>query len=141
MTQYLLPKLIRRDGAIERIARVLGTLSQECAWLVEVKEHKPLRSTQQNRYLFGCVYPEILKQGKLEGWTADEVHDYCLGEHFGWETVTGFGRKRMRPIRRSSKLDKQEFTDFIAFIQQRMSEHGIYVPDADPDYFLKDVAA
>lgn len=109
--------------------------------MVEVKEHKPTRSTQQNRYLWGCVYSTILKAGKLDGWTAEEVHDYCLGEHFGWETVVGFGRKRIRPIRRSARLNKQEFTDFVAFIQQRMAEHGIFIPDADPDWFLKDDAA
>jgi hypothetical protein len=130
-----------REGAIARIARVLGTLSQECAWRVEVVEHKPTRSTQQNKYLWGLVYPTILKAGKLEGWTAEEVHDYCLGECYGWETVVGFGRKRIRPIRRSSKLSKQDFTDYIAFIQQRMAEHGIYIEDADPNWFLKDAAA
>jgi hypothetical protein len=139
--QFILPRAMRRSGVIERIARALATLSHDCSWAVEVKEHKPVRSNQQNRYLFGVVYAEILKQGKLEGWTVHEVHDYCLGEHFGWETVVGFGRKKVRPIRRSSRLNKQEFTDFIAFIQQRMAEHGIVVPDPDPDYFLKDDAA
>jgi hypothetical protein len=141
LNQFILPKSMRREGAIERIARVLGTLSQECAWVVEVKEHKPTRSTQQNRYLWGVVYPTILKAGKLEGWTAEEVHDYCLGEHFGWETVTGFGKRKVRPIRRSGRLNKQEFSDYIAFIQRRMAEHGIVVPDPDPEWFLKDEAA
>ena len=134
MQQFILPKLAHREGAIERIAKILGTLGQESAWRVELHEHKPTRSTQQNRYLWGCVHPTILKAGKLEGWTAEEVHDYCLGEHFGWETVTGFGRKKIRPLRRSARLSKTEFMDFIAFIQQRMAEHGIFIPDPDPDW-------
>lgn len=96
---------------------------------VEITEAKSIRSEQQNRYLWGVVYPKILEAGKLEGWTADDLHEYLLGEHFGWEVVTGFGRKRMRPIRRSSRLGKLEFVDYVAFIQQRMAEHGIYVPD------------
>jgi hypothetical protein len=139
--QFILPRALRRSGAIERIAKVLATLSHECAWAVEVREHKPLRSTQQNRFLFGLVYPEILKQGRLQGWNKDDLHEYCLGECFGWESLEGFGRRRIRPIKRSSGLNKQEFSDYIAFIQQRMAEHGIFVPDADPDYFLKDDAA
>lgn len=128
---FILPKLASREGAIQRIGTILASLGQECAWAVEVKEHRALRSTQQNRYLWGVVYPTILEAGKLEGWTAEEVHDYCLGEHFGWETVEGLGRKRIRPIKRSAKLSKMEFVDFVAFIQQRMAEHGIFVPDPD----------
>lgn len=139
--QFILPKLMSREGTIARIARVLETLAQETAWCIEVKEHKPRRSDAQNRYLWGVVYPTVLKAGKLEGWTAEEVHDYCLGEHFGWETVTGLGRRKIRPIRRSSRLNKQEFSDYIAFIQRRMSEHGIYIPDADPDHWNEEIAA
>jgi hypothetical protein len=129
--QFLLPKLSGRGDAIDRIIRALVALPLEIPWALEVKEHKPVRSGQQNRYLFGVVYPTILAAGKLEGWTKDEIHDYCLGEHFGWETVEGFGRKRIRPLKRSARLNKREFTDFVAFIQQRMAEHGIYVPDAE----------
>lgn len=139
--QFILPKLMSREGTIARIACVLGTLAQETAWCIEVKEHKPRRSDAQNRYLWGVVYPTVLKAGKLEGWTAEEVHDYCLGEHFGWETVTGLGRRKIRPIRRSSRLNKQEFSDYIAFIQRRMSERGIYIPDADPDHWNEEIAA
>ena len=47
--------------------------------------------------------------------------------------MTKAERKRMRPIRRSSKLSKTEFAGFIAFIQQRMAEHGIYVPDPEQE--------
>lgn len=129
---FVLPKLAGlREGTINRIATVLSRLGQDNAWAVEVKEHKPIRSTQQNKYLWGVVYPSILAAGQLEGWTAEEVHDYCLGECYGWETVEGLGRKRIRPIKRSAKLSKMEFVDFVAFIQQRMAEHGIFVPDAD----------
>ena len=35
-----------------------------------------------------------------------------------------------RPIRRSSKLSpNSKFVDFTQFIQRKMAEHGIYVPD------------
>lgn len=96
---------------------------------VTVEEAKKRRSDDQNRYLWGCVYPTILKSGQLEGWTAEDLHEFFLGEVFGWETVTGFGRKRMRPIRRSSGLSTTEFSDFVSRIQQRMAEVGVYVPD------------
>lgn len=118
-----------RSGAVERLAKVLNALDAAKAWEVRVEEKKRRRSEQQNRYLFGVVYTEIAKH--LEGWDKDDIHEFCLGEHFGWETVEGFGKKRLRPIRRSSRLNKQEFHDFVSWIQRFMAEKGIYIPDAD----------
>lgn len=124
---FILPRSISRERQIERVSACLSHLPLDAAWSVEVTKHKPKRSDNQNRYLWGIVYPTILKT--LDGWDADDLHEYLLGEHFGWEVVEGFGRKRMKPIRRSSRLTKLEFVDFTQFIQRRMSEHGIYIPD------------
>lgn len=126
----MLHKGMSRTYLLTRITAFLGALSMERSWRVEVSEHKRTRSHQQNAYLWGCVYETILNAGLREqGWTANDLHEYFLGEHFGWETLEGFGRKRMKPIRRSSKLKTTEFADYIAFIQQRMAEQGVYIPD------------
>lgn len=138
MISVVLPKLTDRQQAIEdalrRIRRMLEAMPLAKSYKVEVSEHKPVRTSQQNKYLWGVIYPAIIEQGKLEGWTNEEVHDYCLGECFGWETVSGLGRTRIRPVKRSSKLTNPEFSDYINFIQHRMAEHGIYVPDADEEF-------
>lgn len=131
-----LPTGASRPEVIARITRVLTALDPALAWRVEIHEHKPRRSDAQNRYLWGVVYPTILKAGRLDGWEATDAHEYLLGEHFGWETLEGFGRKRVKPIRRSAKLNKQEFSDYIAFIQRRMAEHGIFVPDANEEAYV-----
>lgn len=89
------------------------------------------RSIQQNRYLWGVVYPTVIEGAQLEGWRNDDLHEYFLGEHFGWETIEGFGRKRVKPIHRSSTLNKTEFVDYVAFIQERAAGLGIYVPDPE----------
>ena len=123
-----LPKM-RSITATERAQAVLSALSLEKAWEIEIDEHKPTRSDQQNRYLWGVCYAELVKV--LPGWHAEDIHDYMLGEHFGWETIEGMGRKRMRPLRRSSALNKQEFSDFVAFIQRKAAEHGVFIPDAE----------
>jgi hypothetical protein len=124
-----LPAGTTRVEAIDRLQRLVRALDAKRTWNVEIKEHKPIRSNEQNRYLWGVVYDTILKEGHLEGWTAEDIHEYMLGEHFGWEVMEGFGKRRMRPIRHSSRLNKQEFSDYIAFIQQRMAEHGVVIPD------------
>lgn len=129
MSQELfIPATGDRLTAIERLSKVLMNLPM-ARYRILIEEAKPKRSDPQNRYLWGCVYPTILQAGKLQGWSNEDLHTYLLGEHFGWELVEGFGAKRQRPIRRSSKLNKREFMDYVEFIQQRMSEFGIYVPD------------
>jgi hypothetical protein len=133
VTEIILPRadVHSRADKVERACAFLRGLAPHKAWAVKVKEHKPKRSDNQNRYLWGVVYATILKDGgeALAGWSAEDLHEYFLGEHFGWETLEGFGKKRIRPIRRSSKLNKIEFMDYVAFIQQRAAELGIYVPD------------
>ncbi len=120
---------LRSDISTERVQKVIGALSKEKAWTIEIEEYKPKRSDQQNRYLWGVCYAELMKV--LPGWQAEDIHEYMLGEHFGWETIEGMGRKRLRPLRRSSALNKQEFSDFVAFIQRKAAEHGCYIPDAN----------
>jgi len=91
------------------------------------------RSIQQNRYLWGVCYEIILEQGGLKdaGWRNDDLHQYLLGEHFGWETIEGMGAKRMRPIHRSSTLTKMEFVDYVDFIQEKAAGMGIIIPDPE----------
>lgn len=113
--------------AYSRLCKVIEKLDAGKAWAITIEEKKPKRSEQQNRYLWGVVYAEIAKH--LPGWHVDDVHEYMLGEWSGWETLEGMGRKRLRPIRRSSRLNKQEFADYISFIQQKAAEHGVFIPD------------
>lgn len=124
----LIPRALRRDGIISRIAAVLSALPDDKAWRVDVCEQKSQRSQAQNRYLWGVCYPAIMKH--LPGWDAEDVHEWCLGEHFGWETIEGFGKKRLRPIRRSSRLSVIEFRDYVDWMQRTMADRGIYIPDA-----------
>jgi hypothetical protein len=127
-------QIVIRNGNSARAEAFLGMLPRDKTWRVDVNELRPRRSPDQNNYLWGVVYRTVLDTGLREaGWTGDDVHEYFLGEHFGWETIEGLGRKRLRPLRRSSKLNKQEFTDYIAFIQRTMAERGVYVPDPNED--------
>ncbi len=120
---------LRSFVATERVQKVIAALSTGKAWDIVIEEYKPKRSEQQNRYLWGVCYAELMKV--LPGWDAEDIHEYMLGEHFGWETIEGMGRKRLRPLRRSSRLNKQEFADFVAFVQKKAAEHGVFIPDAE----------
>lgn len=129
MQTFSLPKGPRN---LSRLIAFLSALSTECEWEVIVKRKQRTRSTEQNAYLWGVVYPTILRH--MPGWDANDLHEYFLGEHFGWETLAGFGRKRLRPVRRSSKLKTTEFADYLAFVQRRAAEYGVYIPDANEEF-------
>ncbi len=107
----------------------LSRLPAEKAWQVEVKPHSAKRSDQQNRYLWGVVYATM---EDATGHDADDWHEYWLGEWGGWEVVEMLGQKKRKPLRRSSKLSRLEFSDYVGFIQTRAAQHGIYIPDPDP---------
>jgi hypothetical protein len=121
----------RSDSA--RAAAFIQSLPVDKAWRVVVEPWKARRSEQQNRYLWGIVYPAVLEGGgeSLRGWTAEDLHEFFLGEHFGWEVVEGFGKRRQRPIRRSARLSKTEFSEYVAAIQVKAAQLGIYIPDPE----------
>ncbi len=127
----IFPKGTRPDAMASVVARMVSNLDPLKTWAVEVTEWKKPRTNQQNKFLWGVVYPSILEGGgeALRGWTRDDLHDYFLGECFGWETLEGFGRKRLRPLRRSSALNKQEFSDYLLFLETKCLKMGIVIPE------------
>lgn len=127
--EFNLPKGADMSDCVDRIAQYVAAGGA----IVTIRQRLSKRTNQQNRYLFGVCYPTILE--RLQGWDKDDIHEFCLGEWGGWEIVEGFGKRRQRPIRRSSKLSKLEFMDFVGHIQRTMAERGIYIPD--PQEYLQ----
>jgi hypothetical protein len=87
---------------------------------------KSKRTSDQNALLW-TLYSYVLQVGgeTLAGWTTDDLHSFLLGEYFGWEKHQAFGMTRVKPKRRSSRLTKAEFSDYIEFIARYMAGHGI----------------
>jgi hypothetical protein len=87
---------------------------------------KSKRTPDQNALLW-ALYEDALRLGgeALGGWTKDDMHEYMLGEYWGWDKCTAFGRTRLKPKKRSSQRTKLEFADFVEFVVRRFAEHGI----------------
>lgn len=132
MNRFILHPDATRERVLSNLRAHLQGLPDNLAWLVEIKRYAPKRSDRANRYLWGVVYPAFTDA--LEGWEANDVHEYLLGEHFGWETLEGFGRKRMKPIRRSSKLSRLEFAEYVDHCIRIAAGHGLVVPAPEWDY-------
>lgn len=139
MTDIVLHTGVTRIAILGRIQGLISALKDDRAWMISIKEWKGTRTQQQNRALWGLAYTTILKDGgeAMRGWDKQDLHEFFLGEYFGWEVVELFGKKRQRPIRRSSKLDKSEFADFFSFVQRRAAEFGIFIDDPDPMWNIK----
>ncbi len=131
----LLPPTLRRDGIIARIARVLAALPEDAGFRVEIHPHKVKRSNPQNSYLW-AIYTYILKVGgeEMRGWSKEDLHEFFLGEAFGWEEKRIFGRKKLAPKRRSSRLTKMEFVEFVDGICSFMAQRGVYIPTPEDDW-------
>jgi len=88
---------------------------------------KKSRRTNDQNALLWALYTDARDKGGelLAGWDTETIHDYMLGEYFGWVTTEALGRKRQTPVKRSSRLTKLEFSDFIEFVVRRFAEHGI----------------
>lgn len=125
---FTLPRLLSRDRMIERVAALLRSLPMDKAWRISIVEAKPKRSLSQNALLW-AVYGEIIKKGgeAMAGWEPSELHDYFLLEHYGAETVEMFGKRKLRPLKRSSGMTKMEFSDHIEFILRFMANRGVYI--------------
>ena len=127
----IIPKNSKPEDILRAVSVLVRDLTPDKAWSVTIEEVKPRRSDAQNAFLWGVVYPSILEGGgeALKGFRATDLHEWFLGDMWGWETLEGFGRKRMRPVRRSSTMTKQEFSDYIAFIEQKALDMGIVIPE------------
>jgi hypothetical protein len=122
------------DQIANAISNMVSRLDPAQSWQITVEAFKPKRSDQQNAFLWGVVYPSVLEGGgeALRGWTTNDLHEYFLIEAWGSEVIEGFGRKRHKPLRRSSKLTKQEFSDYLSIIEAKCAELGIHIPE--PNY-------
>jgi hypothetical protein len=148
--RILLPKEdeVRRKTRAQKIATYLSGLDPKKPWEVLVRPHKRSRSNQQNRYERGvaCV---LLSQAV--GYEPEEIHEYLCGTYFGWRQVacpkTPNNPCGIRdvPIRTTTTnadgerdvLGKADFSDFVAFIQRFGAQRGVYIPDPDPDFALR----
>lgn len=150
--QWLLPKLLPRERVAEQIAVFVRALDAAKAYRVTVEAATIPRTSQQNRYLWGVAYKLIAEH---VGYEIDEVAEYLCGYMWGW-TDKRVPKKPSNPegvesvpIRTTTRnadgkrsvLSKQDFADYVAFVQRFGAKHGVHIPDPDPDYMLHEDAA
>ncbi len=126
-----------RMRILANCAALLGKLTAAKSWSIEIKQYRKTRTNDQNETLWGLAYPII---AKAIGEDVNTIHEYMLGEYFGWIESTVFGKKKARPARTTTTgyrgepdtLSTIDFAGYFDFIQRRAAENGVHVPDPDP---------
>ena len=150
--QWLLPKLLSRDRVAAQIATFVAALDAGRPYRVTIEEAKSTRTNQQNRYLWGVAYKRI---ADAVGYEVDEVAEFCCGTRWGWKdkrvpkTPRNPEGIESVPVRTTTRdadgkrcvLNKQEFSDYVAFVQRFAAKRGVHVPDPDPDHAEHEEAA
>ncbi len=135
---------LRRTRA-QRIATFLAGLSTEKAWELIVRPFKRSRTNPQNAYERGVC---CVMLANAVGYDPDDIHEYLCGRYFGWKQIrcprTPSNPSGIRdvPIRTTTRnaegdrdvLKKRDYWDFVEFIQRFGAEHGVMIPDPDPEY-------
>ena len=116
-----------------RLIQALQSLSGQRV-LLTIEKHKRKRTSPQNRYLHGVVFP-MLQQRLLDlGWkeavSVECVKDLIKYQFLKMETVNEKTGEVITSIRATSSLTTSEMMDFIADIQQWSAETlELYIPD------------
>lgn len=135
----------KRRARANRTATFLSGLDGAKAWEIIVRPFKRTRSNQQNRYLRGVCAVMI---ANAAGYDPDETYEYLLGTYFGWKTKAvpktpnnprGIDDIPIRTTTTNAEgerdvLNKQDFWDFVEFVQRFGAKHGVMIPDPDPEY-------
>lgn len=139
---FVIPKSDQREAAKARVCDYIDRLPNTSLWKVQIAATRPQRSEAQLRYLNGVCYKLI---GDTIGYERDEVSEFLCGVYFGWKEKrvpkkpSNPNGVESVPIRTTttdehgarSVLNKQEFADYVAFVQRFAANKGIHIPDPD----------
>ena len=107
--------IIQREGSpvrnfnIKSAIKLIHDLNPDYVWEVTIKHYRKKRSNPQNKYHWGVIIDIICKD---TGNDPNDIHEYLLGEHVGWETYDVLGTLKKRPSRRSHDMSTEEFENF-----------------------------
>jgi hypothetical protein len=124
-----------RDSTHAFAMRTVRELPADANWSIVITRWEPERSSPQNRYLFGVAYPALVA---ALGFTVDDWHEFCCGEHFGWvDRARIDGKGRQVPVRTTTRnaegkrsvLGTREFAAFVEHVQAIGAMRGVVIPD------------
>lgn len=118
--------VIRNEELRELAISEIRHLHLKPPMVMRLEPWSPRRSLDQNAFLH-AVPLRILSDET--GHSIEDMKDYLLGEAFGWRDSEVFGTSRQLPVRRSSDLNRKEFSWFLDWIESWAANTlGIILP-------------
>ena len=113
---------------------VLASL-QDGMYRVSVRRCRKVRTSPQNRYLFGCVYPLLLMPLVDLGTpvrSCEEVHVFFKLRFLGKEYVNRDTGEVDRFGTSTSSMTTTEFWNYVSLVRDFAEEYlGVFVPEPD----------
>ena len=107
-----------------RTAALRAVADAPHGYYCEIKQ--PTRTNDQN----ALYWKELELLAEKAGHTAELWHEFFLRQFVKPQTAEIAGEVIiMRPS--TTKLSKQEFSDYVSWIQRYMAGKGIYIPDPE----------
>lgn len=105
--------------------------------------NKKTRSNNQNKYLWGVVYRTIqefskkqeLTTAKGEEISCQDIHDMCAMKFLPESDVCEVWGMSVAKRQSTTKLDTQEFNEYVMRIQEFFAGIGLYIPDPNEGEF------
>lgn len=111
----------------QRLLEFLGRLDVSRDWVVTVEPYIKKRTNTQNARLWKLHS----LAAEVTGYSAEEMHEFCLCRFYGAEEVKIGGIIRQIPLKRSSTRNVKEFGEFMEQTEAfYISELGVWL-DAD----------
>lgn len=143
MQAFILPAK-GRDPMLSRITAFLRSLPER-SYRLELREHRSTRSIQQCRYLNAVAYKLL---SNATGYERDDISEFLCGTYFGWREkkvprkpgiTDGIASVPVRTTTMNEDgqrdvLSWADFWDYVAFVQRFGAEHGVHIPDPDPNW-------
>lgn len=123
-----------RSKVLENACAFLRQLDPGKAFRIDVKPYRKPRSSEANAYLWGVVYPTMVRE---LGHTDEDWHEFMCCQYFGCRKVELGGAVLNKPVRtttrnvdgKADKLDSKSFWEFVNFVRDQAGAAGVYVPE------------
>ena len=145
MTQYILPKPADDTRSVDQYTRVFNTMVEEIQGAnseLFIDVRKCTRSLAQNSYLWGLVYPTVkrfMADNHNKDYSEEAIHEACK-EMFLPSRVEQLATREVRVYRSTTKLTRQEFSDYLEHIFRWAGGFGCSIPQPDFQWKVEQAA-
>lgn len=135
MKFYLMKRSGQLDGNAVRVLNALTAL-EDGFYEVSILRHKGVRSSEQNRYLWGVVYPLVLEGMQRMGWelvSVEETHELMKRWYLGRQVLNRHSGEVVTLTAQSTKdLSRGEFATYVDELRRFASEElEVYIPSPE----------